>query len=354
MGLELIDNGILVKYSFPEKRVVLSDKFHTIGRMVFTGRKIGEVVIPDTVTFIDWRAFFNCVDMHWVNIPESVTKIEAQAFGYLLDGSKIEGFKIFGVKGSEAERYARENGFEFIERAPKKTYVISDLHGYPFEKFLEILKKAEFSDGDTLYILGDVVDRGEDGVKYLQWALDMPNVTLLLGNHEKMMRECDFLFDPDVLDIMEKLSKGQRLDLSLRMANGAKPTVEGLFAVSAEERAEIYLYLCSLPLYKLITVGEKEYLLVHSGLRDFKADKPLEDYKTDDLLWERPALTDRYYDDIITVFGHTPSWYYGEEYEGNIIFTDTWIDIDAGAGAGLPPVLLRLEDMKQFTLEKPN
>ena len=234
------------------------------------------------------------------------------------------------------------------------TYVISDLHGYPFEKFLEILKMAEFSDSDILYILGDVVDRGEDGVKYLQWALDMPNVTLLLGNHEKMMRECDFLFDSDVLDIMEKLSKGQRLDLSLWMANGAKPTVEGLFEISAEERAEIYLYLCSLPLYKLITVGEKEYLLVHSGLRDFKADKPLEDYKTDDLLWERPALTDRYYDDIITVFGHTPSWYYGEEYEGKIIFTDTWIDIDAGAGAGLPPVLLRLEDMKQFTLEKPN
>lgn len=38
------------------------------------------------------------------------------------------------------------------------TYVISDLHGYPLEKFKELLKKAAFSDNDFLYISGDVID----------------------------------------------------------------------------------------------------------------------------------------------------------------------------------------------------
>ena len=42
--------------------------------------------------------------------------------------------------------------------------------------------------------------------------------------------------------------------------------------------------------------------------------------------------------------------YGGVKYK--IIITDTWIDIDAGAGAGYLPVLLRLDDRKQFILEK--
>jgi serine/threonine protein phosphatase 1 len=67
------------------------------------------------------------------------------------------------------------------------------------------------------------------------------------------------------------------------------------------------------------------------------------------MVWGRPALTDRYYDDIITVFGHTPSWFFGSAHEGKIIFSETWIDIDAGAASGFPPVLLRLDDMVQFS-----
>ena len=55
-------------------------------------------------------------------------------------------------------------------------YVISDLHGYPFEKFQELLKKAEFTDADYLFVLGDVIDRGMDGIKYLKW---LPNIHLL-------------------------------------------------------------------------------------------------------------------------------------------------------------------------------
>ena len=45
-----------------------------------------------------------------------------------------------------------------------KTYTISDLHGYPVDKFKALLDKANFSDTDTLYILGDVIDRNGDGV----------------------------------------------------------------------------------------------------------------------------------------------------------------------------------------------
>ena len=44
------------------------------------------------------------------------------------------------------------------------TYVMSDLHGC-YDKYAQMLEKIGFGDGDTLYILGDVIDRGPDGIE---------------------------------------------------------------------------------------------------------------------------------------------------------------------------------------------
>ncbi|MBQ9593023.1 MAG: calcineurin, partial [Lachnospiraceae bacterium] len=63
------------------------------------------------------------------------------------------------------------------------------------------------------------------------------------------------------------------------------------------------------------------------------------------------AIDERFFDETVTVFGHTPTAKYGEEYRGRILYTDTWIDIDVGVGWGEEPVLLRLDDLKEFTLD---
>lgn len=44
------------------------------------------------------------------------------------------------------------------------TYVISDIHG-EYEKFMELLEEIELEENDTLYVLGDVLDRGEHPIK---------------------------------------------------------------------------------------------------------------------------------------------------------------------------------------------
>lgn len=77
---------------------------------------LNSLVIPDSVTSIGDNAFTNCTTLTEVTIPASVTKIGERAFGYYsIDGvEKIDGFTICGVAGSEAERYAQENGFNFI------------------------------------------------------------------------------------------------------------------------------------------------------------------------------------------------------------------------------------------------
>ena len=46
-------------------------------------------------------------------------------------------------------------------------YVMSDVHGED-ELFHAMLKQIRFSEKDTLYILGDVIDRGPNGIALLQ------------------------------------------------------------------------------------------------------------------------------------------------------------------------------------------
>lgn len=233
------------------------------------------------------------------------------------------------------------------------TYVISDLHGYPFEKLKKLLEKADFGDDDFLYILGDVVDRnGDGGVEILTWLLSQPNVQLILGNHEAMLLACEFLFDEITEDSISSFDSEKMEILTNYQLNGGDVTLKALSKLnkaSPEAVADILDYLHDSPLYEAVTAGGKDYFLVHSGIDDFEKGRKISEYPADAFIWAWPELEDEYFDDITTVFGHTPTKYYGEEYSNKIIKTRTWIAIDMGAGDGVTePVLLRLDDMAEF------
>ena len=65
-------------------------------------------------------------------------------------------------------------------------YVMSDMHGL-YDRYLKMLELIRFSDEDELYILGDMIDRGPDGIPILLDMMERPNVIPFLGNHEWMM-----------------------------------------------------------------------------------------------------------------------------------------------------------------------
>ena len=59
------------------------------------------------------------------------------------------------------------------------TYVMSDIHGC-YDKYVKVLEKINFSEGDILYILGDVVDRGPNGMKVLLNIAEHKNIILMM------------------------------------------------------------------------------------------------------------------------------------------------------------------------------
>ena len=64
-----------------------------------------------------------------------------------------------------------------------RTYVMSDIHGMA-ELFKRMLEQIRFSDEDTLYVLGDMIDRGPDPAGILDFVMYHKNLTALRGNHE--------------------------------------------------------------------------------------------------------------------------------------------------------------------------
>lgn len=232
-------------------------------------------------------------------------------------------------------------------------YTISDLHGYPVEKLKQLLKLAEFSGDDYLFILGDVIDRnGDGGVGILQWLLTVTNATLLLGNHEAMLLTCEFVIDEISEETLSNLTREKLEMLSNYIANGGDVTLRELRKLPRETQQDIFDYLKDCPLYETVTAGGKDYILVHAGLDNFRKDRKLSDYSVDELIWTWPELTDEYFDDVHTVFGHTPTRSLDLRYDGKILRTRTWTDIDVGAAYGNEPVLFRLDDGKTFQLKK--
>ncbi len=64
------------------------------------------------------------------------------------------------------------------------TYAFSDIHG---QRKLFDHVMAEIGPNDTIYFLGDAIDRGPDGWAIFKQLMDDPRVIFICGNHEDMM-----------------------------------------------------------------------------------------------------------------------------------------------------------------------
>lgn len=151
------------------------------------------------------------------------------------------------------------------------TYLLSDVHGH--RAALEaVLEKVSPSKDDTFYMLGDMTDRGPDPIGSIRVCASLPNVTILLGNHEDMLLGC--------------MGGGSTTlnDEFLWMLNGGHSTMRGMHKLSKGERADLIEWLRNLPRYALATMPDRIYVLVHAGIRPGVGPVP------DDGVWDEEAL----------------------------------------------------------------
>ncbi|MCR5591009.1 MAG: metallophosphoesterase [Lachnospiraceae bacterium] len=187
------------------------------------------------------------------------------------------------------------------------TYVTSDIHG-EYDMFLEILEKIDLKDEDTLYILGDVLDRGPKPITALLKIMEMKNAVCIVGNHEVMALKCLGFLLKEITEVTLDEFKGEKLeDLLTWMINGCQTTIDEFAKLSLEDKQRVIDFLREFEVYEWVTAEDSRYLLVHAGLGGFRPDKDMEEYSLDELVWERPDYDTGYFDDIQVITGHTPT-----------------------------------------------
>lgn len=155
----IIEDGTLTKYEADDyvEVVYIPDCVKRIGCQSFFEARVGKVVIPDSVTTIEADAFLDCT-LEEIEIPDSVTTIETWAFsgcenlqsitipesiasiGPWAIGYREDRFHpwlapipfgrpaiIYGKKGSDAERYTKDNYWRYNEHITEFREIKTDI-----------------------------------------------------------------------------------------------------------------------------------------------------------------------------------------------------------------------------------
>ena len=100
--------------------ITIPDSVTEIGYSAFEGcTSLTSITIPNSLTSIGYGAFEGCTSLTSITIPNSVTSIDGYAFGYYYDeedysSKKIDNFKIYCYSGTAGEKYAKDNGFDYV------------------------------------------------------------------------------------------------------------------------------------------------------------------------------------------------------------------------------------------------
>lgn len=151
----------------------------------------------------------------------------------------------------------------------KRTFVIADIHGCN-RTFNKLLSALDLEKPESLYLLGDYIDRGPDskGVidTILRLQLDGYDIRPIRGNHEQML--LDALFGDS---------------MSMWLVNGGCETLQSYGVESPADIPHEHLeFIRNLPHIRLTD----SHVFVHAGL-DFSLDDPLSETSHSVMLWTR-------------------------------------------------------------------
>lgn len=259
-------------------------------------------------------------------------------------------------------------------KGEQKVWVIGDIHGC-FDQFIEIINSAEIAEDDIVVLIGDIIDRGPDSVKMLNWVMEHVNndgrYLMIRGNHEQ-----------NIIDNLYALIQQRERKNRYREYAGEDPIdykelpiydlgCEYDFCEYMDRagiknigQAEKYIrWMEELPLYIRVKLSDgKKYLLAHAWFKgEHNEDGTVRQVISDDnILWYRDIdfyhnLIEEDYNPMeegeILVHGHTPvpivRGHYGDP--ATPIFRKNSINIDGGCfldkGYGGRLIALCLNDL---------
>lgn len=228
-------------------------------------------------------------------------------------------------------------------------YVIGDIHGKK-DKYDEILAKISPKETDAVFVLGDVIDVGDDSIEILQDMMYRANIYPVLGEHEYMAKKLlPLISDCKSTDeAMSKLTGSDKELFEKWLTMKSEKTLSDFFALSDEDKESIIDYLSEFQAFEEVEAGGKTFVLVHAGIENFDADKALEDYDEEDFVFAKTDYTKVYFKNKYLITGHTPTVAIHPSLMGKVYSKKGHIALDCGAAYGGKLAAICLDALKLY------
>lgn len=157
----------------------------------------------------------------------------------------------------------------------RNRYAIGDVHGCCLTLRALVEDRLQLEQNDTLFLLGDCIDRGPDSKGVLDYLLRLIrerdyDIRTLMGNHEELCLDA---------------AGGDPLARNIWYGNGGGETLQSLGVERPEDIPKKYLdFMAAMPLI----LTEPDYVFVHAGL-DFTSIDPVRESSPQVMLWARPG-----------------------------------------------------------------
>lgn len=188
--------------------------------------------------------------------------------------------------------------------------IVGDVHGH-FDPLVALFEAIAPNEDDGVYFVGDLIDRGPDSAKVVNFVMEN-NYHCLLGNHEQMMLDAvgGINFSPQMLHAW--------------IYSGGKPTLESYQHQIPQEHVD---WMRNLPLY--LDLGD--VWLVHAGV---DPQRPLQEQNEAQFCWIRDEFHRHpypYFANKLIITGHTITFTFANVPPGKLVAGPGWLDIDTGA-----------------------
>lgn len=213
-------------------------------------------------------------------------------------------------------------------------YVIGDIHGCK-EKYDAMLEKLSPGEHDAVFVLGDVIDVGDDGIEILNDMMYRANIYPILGEREYYAKKFLPLIAEkgDAQKALEALDGEEKEMLAKWLTMKSEKTIEAFLKLNDEDKEAILDFLEEFVPFEEIECKGKKFILTHAGVSNHE-DRDLCEHEDEDFIFAETDYNKIYFPDAYLVTGHTPTVALGKEFAGKVYAKKRHLALDCGAAFG--------------------
>ena len=198
-----------------------------------------------------------------------------------------------------------------MSETPHRRFFIGDVHGH-YEGLMMLMEAIAPNLDDQVYFLGDLIDRGPQSAKVVDFV-QKSAYPCLLGNHEQLL--------------LDAFPDGEVYNPALQawLYSGGQATVASYKEVGI--LMEHLDWMRTLPIY--LDLGD--IWLAHAGVHP---ELSVEEQTYHELCWIREqfhSIPQPYFPDKLIIIGHTITFTLPGVAPGRLAQGHGWLDIDTGA-----------------------